>query len=124
MDGITAWTLGAQLVAAHFGGGASDMEWATPGLYAMHASGASAGFYRNSQGHGSAWAGWTFETESRTWAISVGAVTGYDKAKVLPLLTPSVRIPVGDYAVRLMFVPPIAKHNIVGAVALAVEMSL
>lgn len=121
MDPAT-WVIGLQLAAAHFGGDASANEWATPGIYVKHASGATAGAYRNSEGHGSAFAAWTFETESRTWAITVGAVTGYRRAAVMPLLLPSVRVPLGDVALRLSLVPPIAKQNIVGALALAVEV--
>lgn len=118
---ISPWVIGLQLAAAHFGGGASSMEWATPGLYAMHASGATFGAYRNSQGRGSAFAAWTWQTESRRWAITVGAVTGYERARVLPLILPSVRVPIGDVALRLSLVPPIAKQHVVGAVAVALE---
>lgn len=120
---LEAWIIGLQLASAHFGSGAEAMEWATPGIYARHPSGFTAGAYRNSQGHGSAFAGWTWQTESRTWAITVGAVTGYERASVLPLVVPSMRIPMGDtgVALRLSAVPPLAKQHIVGALTLALE---
>ena len=118
-----AWIIGLQLAAAHFGSGSSSMEWATPGIYVRHPSGFTAGFYRNSLGRGSAFAAWTWQTESRTWAITVGAVTGYDRSKVMPLVVPSVRFPIPDtsIALRISAVPPIAKHNIIGALTVALE---
>lgn len=115
------WIIGLQLASAHFGHDASSMEWVTPGVYARHPSGFTAGVYRNSEGRGSAFAGWTWQTESRTWAITVGAVAGYQRASVMPMVVPSVRLPVGDFAVRLSVVPPIAKHGIVGALTVALE---
>lgn len=119
----TAWIVGLQIASAHFGSGAGAMEWATPGLYVRHPSGLTAGAYRNSQGRGSAFAAWTWQTDSRTWAITVGAVTGYQRASVLPLVVPSVRLPIADtgLALRVSAIPPIAKHDIVGAVTVAVE---
>lgn len=120
---LDAWIIGLQIASAHFGSGADALEWVTPGLYARHPSGFTAGAYRNSQGHGSAFAGWTWQTDSGTWAITIGAVTGYERASVLPLVVPSMRLPLSDsgFALRVSAVPPVAKQHIVGALTLAVE---
>lgn len=73
MDGII---LGIHLLTAHSMPG---YETVTPGIYTRHESGFSAGTYRNSIGRQSTYAGWTFETEDKRWALTVGAVTGYQR---------------------------------------------
>lgn len=126
MSGLcAACVIGLQLATAHYGDGASDMRWATPGVYVQHPSGATFGAYRNSQGRGSVFAAWTLQTPGKTFALTAGAVTGYEAGSVLPLVVPSVRLPLTEsVSARLMFVPPIAKHDITGAVTLAIEFEL
>jgi hypothetical protein len=114
---IAAWTLGAHLLSFHAPGAyTSDAgrrvayERITPGLYLRAPSGLTFGAYRNSYGDGSAYAGWTFETESKRFALTVAGVTGYERARVLPLLIPSVRFGLtDDLALRIAGAPRIEK---------------
>lgn len=118
---LAGWILGLQLVSAHYGSGASEMQWATPGIYAMHPSGATAAVYRNSEGRGSVLVGWTWQWFDGRVALTAGAVTGYPLAPVLPVVVPSVRFEIGDgMALRLSVMPPI-KDRVTGAVTLGVE---
>ncbi len=126
---IEAWTIGLHLLTAH---AVPGYEAVTPGAYARHESGFTLGAYRNSIGRASAYAGWTFETEDRRFALTVGAVTGYERrcridrfehaggiatvprcsghtgGKVGPLLAPSVRL--GDARLALVAVKKPAVH--------------
>jgi len=121
---LTGWIIGMQLVSAHYGAGAGQLEWATPGVYAMHPSGATASVYRNSEGHASVLAGWTWQWLDGRVALTAGAVTGYSMGSVLPIVMPSVRLPLGDtLSMRLSFVPPV-KDRVTGAVTLSAEFQL
>ncbi len=113
-------TLGLHLMTAH---AASGYESVTPGIYIRHESGLTAGAYRNSIKRPSLYAGYTFETADKRWALTVGAVTGYEKrcridrfeheggiatvprcsghtGKVGPLIAPSVKL--GDARLALV----------------------
>ena len=65
------------------------------GLYARWANGATVGAFRNSEHATSAYVGW-----SKDWplvkrvdvGLLLGLVTGYQRADVLPLAVPSVRL--------------------------------
>lgn len=115
--------IGVQIATAHYGPGYSENEWATPGIYVRHESGASGGMYRNSNANFSAWLGWTFETPGKMFAVTVGGVTGY-KRSVTPLLAPSIRLPLKDeWFIRATVVPSLPKYDITGAVMFAVERS-
>jgi hypothetical protein len=99
--------LGLHLATAH---SAPGFETATPGIYLRAESGFTAGAYRNSNGRGSAYLAWTWETGDflgqRRFALTVGAVTGYEAQPVMPLLVPSVRIGLGEQlSMRLAFIP-------------------
>jgi hypothetical protein len=119
---LAGWVIGAQIASAHYGSGASEMEAVTPGIYAMHPSGATLSVYRNSQGSTSVLAGWTWQWFDGRAALTVGAVTGYSEGSVLPAVLPSVRLPLGDgWGVRLTLVPPLKSPQITGAAALALE---
>lgn len=83
-DGVT---IGLHLVSAH---GAGNLNSRNPGLYVRLPSGFTAGFYENSlsgtrySGNDgsrrfSTYAGWTWQTDSRTWAFSLVGVTGYGR---------------------------------------------
>lgn len=67
-----------------------------PGIYVQTVGGATLGVYRNSECRTSVYTGVTFETDDKRWAVTLGAVTGYRVAKVVPLVVPSLRIPVTD----------------------------
>lgn len=95
---IATWIVGLHLLSLHSPNCHHDnrgqcvrYEKATTGIYAMAPSGLTFGGYTNSYGSSSAYAGWTFETKSRRFALLVAGVTGYRRAAVLPLIAPSVR---------------------------------
>lgn len=91
-----ALVIGLHLATAHFAGAsASEMQAVTPGIYVRAASGLTAGAYRNSDGRGSVYAGWTWATANGRWAITAGAVTGYPHARLSPLVVPSMRLELG-----------------------------
>ena len=124
-DLLAGWIIGLQLVSPHYGSGASELEWATPGIYARHPSGATASVYRNSQGRASVLAGWTWEFWDRRIGLTAGVVTGYSMAPVLPVVIPSARFEIGSgWALRLSVIPPIKEPAITGAVAVALEVEL
>ena len=114
MDAAT-FTIGLHLVTAHFGPNA--LESVTPGVYARVdrglAAGLTAGAFRNSYARTSGYAAWTWQTEDRRFALTIGAVTGYPAASVMPMVVPSARIPLAaDTAVRVSFIPkPIQRGN-------------
>ena len=82
------------------------------------------GGYRNSFHRDTGYAARVFETENRRWAITVGAATGYPTARVMPLVVPSVRIPLGDLAARVSVIPKPPKHAGTMAVHLSIEKEL
>ena len=109
-DLLTPVVLGLHLATAHFGAPDSlDLQAATPGVYLRTEAGLTVGAYVNSYGRGSAYAGWTFSTTDGRWSITAGAVTGYHSAKVSPLVVPSVRLPLGNWApswaARIAYLP-------------------
>ncbi|MBQ0934627.1 hypothetical protein [Ideonella paludis] len=109
MSMSTAMTLGLHLFTAHVGGDAAaeHLQPVNPGIYFRAESGATVGAYRNSYGRASAYAGMTWQTSDGRFALTVGGVTGYPAAKVLPVVSPSVRLPLGDdgYALRVAYLP-------------------
>ena len=108
-----SWVLGLHLISAHwpgcydFEGECRRYEVATPGIYARHEDGATFGAYRNSYGRPSAYAGWTFETKDKRFALTVAGVTGYPAAPLRLMVAPSVRFPIGGMSVRLAGAPKI-----------------
>jgi hypothetical protein len=116
-------TLGVHLATAHFG---ADLKTETPGLYARHSSGATVGFYRNSYGSSSAYLAWSWQSPGKALGLTIGAVTGYPAAGVMPLLVPSVRVPIGSggAALRIAFVPKPVRHGTAAGLHLAVEQEL
>jgi hypothetical protein len=121
-DLLAGWLIGMQLASAHYGTGASDLEWATPGIYAVHPSGATASVYRNSHGRASVMAGYTWQWLDGRLALTLGAVTGYGAASVLPVLLPSLRLPLQDgWGLRVTLVPPIKEPAVTGAITLGID---
>ena len=85
-DGLV---IGLHLLSAHSTAGLNNSN---PGLYVRTATGFTAGAYENSLSRTrfggndgsqriSTYAGWTWETSGRTWALSVAGVTGYGRAE-------------------------------------------
>ena len=101
--------IGLNLATAHGKAGYEDLN---PGIYYRADNGLTAGVYRNSQGHTSVIGGWTWETPNKQFALTVGAVTGYEAAKVMPAVIPSVRF--GDpkgIALRMSLLPKPPVHS-------------
>lgn len=88
-----------------------------------HGDGPVAGVYRNSEWRNSAYAGyaWNWQVAGPVSAqFVVGAVTGYKRGTVVPLVMPSVAYAVGPKtAVRLSGVPPVG--SIPGVVHLSFD---
>lgn len=108
-DLITPIVIGLHLATAHFGQPANtQLQSATPGVYLRSAAGLTVGAYRNSHDKGSVYAAWTLSTDDGRWSITAGAVTGYPRARVAPLVVPSLRLPLGDnsgWAIRFAYLP-------------------
>jgi hypothetical protein len=102
---LSEMSYGAHLVSFHKPG--SHMETVTPGAYVLHIpTGATLGAYRNSEGKLSAYAGVTLERGP--WQLTVGAVTGYNKRAVLPMLAPSYKF---DNGMRVSLIPNPFGHS-------------
>lgn len=112
--------VGVHVGSHHFGG---DFNNVNPGVYVYH-NGWTAGTYYNSERKQSAYAGYTFEHalgRGLTAALTVGAITGYEYAKVLPLIFPSVSYKLSDtYSVRVGALPKVGKAG-AAAVHLMIE---
>ncbi len=117
-------TAGLHLATAHFSDHpTTQLRAETPGLYLRLASGATVGAFRNSYGHGSVYAGYTWETADRRFALLAGAVTGYSAARVMPLLAPSVRLPItSSAALRIALLPKPVRGGHSAALHLATEI--
>src|SRR5262245_48100769 len=83
----TGMVLGVHLFSVHSQPG---MNSNTAGLYLRAPSGFTAGFYENSlsgttqKGHDgsrrtSTYAGWSWETDDRNWALTIAGATGYSR---------------------------------------------
>jgi hypothetical protein len=93
-----------------------------PGAYVVH-DGWTAGAYRNSERGTSAYAGHTFETDDKRFALLLGAVVGYRHNPVKAMALPSVRIGSDDLAARVTFIPRAEKGG-TNAVHFSVEVRL
>jgi hypothetical protein len=77
-----------------------------PGLYVRFSSGFTAGVYDNSYHDVSAYAGWTWQTADERFAVTAGGAVGYRRMPVMPVIIPSMRIPLDDHwSARLSVVP-------------------
>ena len=77
-----------------------------PGLYVRDArTGFGGGFYRNSEERWSAHADWTYEPHPNV-GLTFGVATGYERATLLPVFVPSVkvRIPQTKVDARLSYI--------------------
>ena len=120
----TAQTVGIHTVSVHEHSGFNNVN---PGLYLRYASGLTAGFYRNSYRRESAYLGYTIETPQ--WrdfsaAVTVGGVTGYPAASVMPLVVPSIAYHFDQSTVRLGIVPRPPKTGAAAALHLMFEQHL
>lgn len=109
-------TLGFHIGSQHFP--AKDYNNFNPGAYYIHSSGATIGTYYNSERRQSVYAGWTWDYGP--WRLQAGAITGYRRAAVLPLIAPSVSL---GYGFRLTVLPKVERRGS-AAVHLTWEMKL
>jgi len=97
----------------------------TPGTYAKWVNGMTLGTFRNSECENySFYVGKTYETDlagSIRAAVTIGAITGYRAADVLPLVAPSLSIAMPRRAaVRITYIPKVAQDG-ANALNFAVE---
>lgn len=96
-------TVGIHAVSWHEKDGMNNVN---PGIYGRWDNGFTAGTYYNSERRQTFYAGWTFADSSDTFAVTVGAATGYMRASVVPILVPSVRLPMTDrFSLRVSVAP-------------------
>ena len=99
-----AGTLGLHIGSQHFP--AQQYNNANPGAYYIHDNGATVGTYYNSERRQSVYAGWTWD--SGPWRLQVGAITGYERSAVLPMIVPSVAL---GYGFRLTVLPKVERNG-------------
>ena len=99
-----AGTLGLHIGSQHFP--AQQYNNFNPGAYYIHDNGATVGTYYNSERRQSVYAGWTWD--SGLWRLQVGAITGYERSAVLPMVVPSVAI---GYGFRLTVLPKVERNG-------------
>lgn len=103
----------AQTVGLHLGSvhvPKRDYNNANPGAYVRFDNGFTLGGYYNSERRPSFYAGYTHSFDPVD--VTVGAITGYERAAVTPLVVPSVRLfEIDRLAVRLAFVPKTEKNG-------------
>ena len=99
-----AGTLGVHIGSHHFP--AQQYNNFNPGAYYIHDNGATVGTYYNSERRQSVYAGWTWD--SGPWRLQVGAITGYERSAVLPMVVPSVAI---GYGFRLTVLPKVERDG-------------
>ena len=97
-------TLGFHIGSQHFP--AKQYNNFNPGAYYIHSSGATIGTYYNSERRQSVYAGWTWDYGP--WRLQAGAITGYRRAAVLPLIAPSVSL---GYGFRLTVLPKVERRG-------------
>ena len=99
-----AGSLGVHIGSHHFP--RKDFNNANPGVYYIADNGATVGTYYNSERKQSVYAGWTWD--SGPWRLQVGAITGYERRAVLPLIVPSVAV---GYGFRLAALPKVERSG-------------
>lgn len=98
-----AWALGLHLLSLHPQPGMTPV---TPGLYVSAQAGPVRpvlGVLRNSEGRLGAYAGATASLGPID--LTAGAITGYRRRAVLPLLSPSMRFDAGPVSIRTSLIP-------------------
>ena len=96
-----AGTVGLHLGSVHLP--KKDFNNVNPGIYYRWDNGATLGTFYNSERRQSVYAGWSWQWG---WAgLTAGAITGYRRSAVLPLLAPSVKL--GHW--RVVVLPKVEK---------------
>lgn len=115
-----ALILGIHMLSAHARPG---FETVTAGVYLQSSSGLTAGVLRNSEGRLSLYAGQTWHTSDGRFALTVGGITGYRSARVVPLVIPSMRVQLApNTALRLSGLPQVQRGGS-AALHLSIELS-
>lgn len=100
-------------------------ELVTPGAYVRLANGGTFGAFRNSYGRASVYAGYTWETADRRWALTLGGITGYNGAAVQPLVAPSMRWDLGQgWALRTTLTPKPPRQAAAATLHFSIEVAL
>lgn len=97
-----------------------DFNEANPGIGYRSENGLLGGVYRNSYNKPSVYAGKQYETSIGgpfNAGITMGGVTGYPAASVLPMIVPEISADMGDSQFALMLQPPVGNKT-KGALAL------
>lgn len=115
-----AQTVGLHIISGHTNGGMNNFN---PGLYVRLGNDVTFGTFRNSHRQQSAYVGYTFEARrgSVSAALTLGVITGYPSASVMPMAVPSVAYHFGKHAVRVGIVPKPPIHGSSAAVHLMFE---
>jgi hypothetical protein len=116
---VSPWVIGLHVLSLH-----SPAHWtddfgarvaynkATTGIYARADNGFTFGAYSNSYGKASAYAGWTWQTDNKRWAVTAAGVTGYPSKKLRFLVLPSVRFDLpSDWSLRIGGGPRVEKDG-------------
>lgn len=98
----------------------------TPGVYFRAPSGFTAGVMQNSFADVSAYAGWTWETPGRLFAMTAGGISGYRGAVVRPLVLPSLRLSPCYHcaALRVGYIPRTPNTGRAHVIHFAIEKDL
>lgn len=84
---------------------APDFNDLNPGVYLKTPTGYTAGTYFNSERKQSFYAGRTFNVYEPL-DVTVGGITGYSRGPLLPMVVPSMSVPVGDAtSLRVIYLP-------------------
>jgi len=97
-QGLMPETVGLHLASKH---SSYKQQWndANVGVYARWGNGITLGTMRNSERTQSYYAGWTGDwalTKRIDAGLTLGLITGYKRAKVLPMVVPSLRLAVTE----------------------------
>lgn len=117
-----AQTVGIHTISAHTNGGMNNVN---PGVY-VRLDNVTFGTFRNSHRQQSAYLGYTFDRRfgDVSAAVTVGGITGYPAASVMPMVVPSVAYHFGQHAVRVGIVPKPPVHGSSAAVHLMFETGI
>lgn len=97
-----AGTLGLHIGSQHYP--KQGYNNVNPGAYYIHDNGATVGTYYNSERRQSVYAGWTWDYGP--FRLQAGAITGYARSLVFPMVAPSVALGAGF---RLAALPKIER---------------
>lgn len=102
---VRADTIGMNLVSEHSPNPHRQFQDVNPGLYYKHASGFGFGVYWNSYDKLAGHVDYT-TPEWHYLSITGTLASGYPQLPILPIIMPSVRIPIyREYSLRLGYIP-------------------